>query len=66
MRLARSTSCVAAGVELTGAGRSKSDFNVKSPESLHQWMGGNTGEFSGDLTGLQDKTSPIITRTLMR
>jgi hypothetical protein len=29
-------------------------------------MGGITGEISGDLTGLQDKTSPIITRTLMR
>ena len=29
-------------------------------------MGGITGEISGDLTGLQDRTSPIITRTLMR
>ena len=29
-------------------------------------MGGITGEISGDLTSLQDKTSPIITRTLLR
>ena len=28
--------------------------------------GKNTGKISGDLTGLQDKSSPIITRTLMR
>lgn len=28
--------------------------------------GGITGEISGDLIGLQDKTNPIITRTLMR
>ena len=41
-------------------------LNAKSPEVLHQWMGGITGEISGDLTSLQDKTSPIITRTLMR
>lgn len=49
-----------------GRADAKTALNAKSPEISSQWMGGYTGENSGDLTGLQDKTSPIITRTLMR